>query len=340
MPVTRRAFLGSSAILAAGSSLAATPYDPSPALIEAAKKDGGFVNYTAQIEELEQETIAAFNKRFPFVKVEIVHAPGGQLIERIRTEAAANKLTADLIDHSEPSLLASMNDIFRDYAPPNADAYIQASVVTPRLWPRITAGWCLAWNTELIKEKPGSWWDLTKPAYNGILGLPSGYTGGSTWARVIFERKMLGETYWAKQAATKPRIYPTNAVTSDALVRGEVVVAPVTYPAIVPKIRDGAPLDYAFPTEGVPCFFFAAGITAVARRPSAARLYLDWCLSEEGQTVLIRDLGHLTALRRAPLTPPGLDPEVQRLWFADRGESDRLRRPWLEDWGRAYGVRQ
>ena len=84
---------------------------------------------------LEQETIAAFNKRFPFVKVEIVHAPGGQLIERIRSEVAANKLTADLIDHSEPGLLATMNGIFRDYRPPNAEDYIPATAVTPRLYP-------------------------------------------------------------------------------------------------------------------------------------------------------------------------------------------------------------
>ena len=144
----------------------------------------------------------------------------------------------------------------------------------------------------------------------------------------------------SRLASIQPRIYPTNAVTSDALVRGEVTVAPVTYPAIVPKIRDGAPLGYVFPTEGVPCFFFAAGITAVAKRPAAAQLYLDWSLSEEGQTVLIRDLGHLTALKTAPLNPPGLDPGVQKLWFPDRTEADRVRVSWLKDWARAYGVRQ
>jgi iron(III) transport system substrate-binding protein len=344
MPVrellSRRRLLGATAVLAAGPARAATRYEPSRALIDAAKKEGGFVNYTAQIEELEQETVAAFNKRFPFVKVEIMHAPGGQLIERIRAEVATNKLSADLIDHSEPGLLATMNDIFRDYRPPNADDYIASTVVTPRLWPRLTAGWCVAWNTELIKEKPTTWWDLTKPTYAGEIGVPSGYTGGSTWARVMFERKVLGEDYWTKQAAIKPRIYPTNAVTADALVRGEITVAPVSYPAIVPKIRDGAPLGYAFPTEGVPCFIFVTGITAVAKRPAAARLYLDWCLSDEGQSVLIRDLGHLTALKTAPVNPPGLDPTVQKLWFADRAESDRVRVSWLEDWARAYGVRQ
>jgi iron(III) transport system substrate-binding protein len=338
--ISRRHLLGASVALAVGPVRAATRYEPSPGLIAAARKEAGFVNYTAQIEELEQETIAAFNQRFPFVKVEVMHAPGGQLIERIRAEVAANKLSADLIDHSEPGLLATMNDIFRDYQPPNAADYIPETIATRRIWPRLTAGWCIAWNTELIGEKPRTWWDLTKPVYAGALGIPSGYTGGSTWARVMFERKVLGPEYWSKQATVKPRIYPTNAVTADALVRGEISVGPVSYPAIVPKMRDGAPLGYAFPTEGVPCFLFAAGITAVAKRPAAAQLYLDWCLSEEGQTVLIRDLGHLTALKVAPLNPPGLDPAVQKLWFPDRAESDRVRRAWLEDWGRAYGVRQ
>jgi iron(III) transport system substrate-binding protein len=348
MTVSRRHLLGAAAFLPSGRAQgavqgavqAAAPFNPSGALVEAARRDGGFVNYTAQIEDLELETIAAFNKRFPFVNVQIVHMPGGQLIERFRAEIAANKVAADLIDHSEPGLLATFNDAFRDYQPPNATDYNPASIASPRIWPRLTAGWCIAWNTELITEKPRGWWDITKPVYAGALGIPSGYTGGSTWARVMFEGKILGKDYWTKQAAIKPRIYPTNGVTSDALVRGEIAIAPVSYPAIVPKIRDGAPLDYVFPTEGVPVFTFAAGITAVSKRPAAAQLYLDWCLSEEGQTMLIRDLGHLTALKRPPLNPPGLDPEVQKLWFADRIESERIRTSWLEEWAHAYGFRQ
>ena len=342
--LSRRHVLGTGAALAAGAipapASAAARFEPPMDLVEAAKREGGFINYTAQIEDLELETIAAFNKRFPFVKVEIVHLPGGQLIERIRAEAATNKLVADLIDHSEPSLLASLEHIFRPYQPPNAADYLPGTVANPKLWPRLTAGWCLAWNTELIKEKPRGWWDLTNAAHAGSLGIPSGYTGGSTWARVMFERKMLGDAYWTKQAALKPRIYPTIAVTSDALVRGEIAVAPVGYPAIVPKIRDGAPLGFAFATDGVPCYYFAAGITNAAKRPAAARLYLDWCLSEEGQSMLIRDLGHLTSLKVPPVNPPGFDPAVQKLWFADRAESDSARRPWLEDWAKAYGFRQ
>src|SRR6478672_7433723 len=72
------------------------------------------------IAAAEQEVIKAFNKRFPKVKVSMVRAPGGQLITRIKTEAAAGKLAADVIDHSDRALMSGLLDLFQDYAPPNA----------------------------------------------------------------------------------------------------------------------------------------------------------------------------------------------------------------------------
>ena len=59
----------------------------SPELIAAAKAEGKLVYYTANFAEVEQQVIKAFNKRFPEIKVEMVRAPGGQLITRIKTEA-------------------------------------------------------------------------------------------------------------------------------------------------------------------------------------------------------------------------------------------------------------
>src|SRR5262249_24878835 len=65
---------------------AAQDFGP-PELIAAAKKEGRLVYYTANFAEVEQEVIKAFNKRFPEIKVEMVRAPGGQLITRIRQQA-------------------------------------------------------------------------------------------------------------------------------------------------------------------------------------------------------------------------------------------------------------
>src|SRR5215472_18062162 len=78
---------------------AADDFGP-PELIAAAKAEGKLVLYTANFAEVEQEVIKEFNKRFPEIKVEMVRAPGGQLITRVKTEAAAGKLIADIVDHS------------------------------------------------------------------------------------------------------------------------------------------------------------------------------------------------------------------------------------------------
>ena len=56
----------------------------SPELIAAAKAEGKLVYYTANFAEVEQQVIKEFNKRFPEIKVEMVRAPGGQLITRVQ----------------------------------------------------------------------------------------------------------------------------------------------------------------------------------------------------------------------------------------------------------------
>src|SRR3712207_3823867 len=98
--ITRRDFsVGATAALVAtglGRGGAQAQNFGPPELIEAARKEGKIVYYTADFIEPEQEIIKAFNKRFPFVRVEMVRAPGGQLITRMKTEASAGKLLADV----------------------------------------------------------------------------------------------------------------------------------------------------------------------------------------------------------------------------------------------------
>src|SRR5471032_3421078 len=118
----------------------------SPELIAAAKKEGRLVYYTVNFAEVEQETIKAFNKRFPEIKVEMVRAPGGQLITRVKTEAAAGKLVADVVDHSDRALMIGLVDLFQDYAPPNGADYRPDAMISPKLWPRVTLVWSIAYN--------------------------------------------------------------------------------------------------------------------------------------------------------------------------------------------------
>src|SRR5262249_22696588 len=174
--------------LGCGPVSAADEY-ATPELIAAAKAEGKLVLYTANYAEVEQEVIKAFNKKFPEIKVEMVRAPGGQLITRVKTEAAAGKLIADIVDHSDRALMLPLADLFQDYAPPNAADYDPASLVSPKYWPRITAIWSIAYNTELVKDPPKSWMDLTKPQYDKMTAQVFAQSGGTTWTRIMFERQ-------------------------------------------------------------------------------------------------------------------------------------------------------
>ena len=135
-------------------------------------------------------------------------------------------------------------------------------------------------------------------------------------------------------------LFPSNAPTSDALVRGEIMVAALLYNAIFPKLRDGAPVKVFFAPEGAPMTPFAAGIPKTAANPNAARLFLNWCLSEEGQAMMIKEIGNLTSLKEGAALSgrfrsegrEGVGAEIRRV----RGAAEA----WLDEWNKTYGYRQ
>jgi len=343
--LTRRGLLAG---MAAGGTLARVsvasaqaPFTPAPALLEAARKEGKLVIYTANFAEVMQDIVKAFNKRFSFVRADVVRAPGGQILTRVKSEAAAGKLIADVVDHSDRGLMLEIDNLFMDYAPPNASDFLPAALASPKFWPSFTQAWVIAWNTELVKSPPRNWLDLTKPEYgDGKIGQVIGPSGGTTWTRIMFERQVLGEDYWAKQAATKPRLFPSAAPLADSLVRGEVQIAPLTYAIIPQKKRDGAPITSIFAPEGVPVVPLAAGIPKTAANPNAARLFLDWLLSPEGQGYVMREQGSVSSLKTWPVSLPGFDPAVNKLWLPEFKPFQELLKTWMEEWNRTYGYRQ
>ncbi len=310
-------------------------------LVDAAEKEGALTYYTANFAETEQEVIKAFNKRFPKIKIAMVRAPGGQLITRIKTEAAAGKLAADVVNHSDRGLMLELQDMFQDYTPPNAADYRPDALVSPKFWPGVTLGWCIAYNTQLVKNAPKTWMDLTKDEYKGKqIGQVVGPSGGTTWTRVMFERQVLGEDYWKKQAALGVTLYPSGAPTSDSLVRGEISIAPLLYNIIYTKIVEGAPAEAIFAPEGVPIVPYADGIPKTSKSPNAAKLFMNWRLSKEGQAFQIEKLGNISSMKEPPSLPKGWDPKVIKVWVPEFKQFESLRDKWLDDWNKTYGYRQ
>ena len=325
--------------LACVAHAAEPEFVPSADLLVAAKKEGKIVLYTANFLDTEQAVAKRFSERFPGMQIEIVRAPTGQLIARIKTEAAANKLIADVIDISDRVQARGMIDLFAPYAPPNAADYPQVARTGDRLWPRSGNAWTITYNSALVTDPPTSWADLVKPEF-GKLGLGQTViaSGGAPFNRAMFERKVLGEDYWTKQAALKPTLFPSQAPMVDAMIRGEIAVAPLVTNLAIPLTAQGAPLKWFFAPEGVPVTVFSSGIARGATHPNAARLFLDWALSREGQALMV-ELGSFSSLADAPM-PQGVDPKAIKTWYSDDDEIEKIFKSWTDDWNKAYNYRQ
>ena len=88
---------------------------PSAELLAAARKEGKIVLYTANFLDTEQAVVKRFSQRFPGIAIEIVRAPTGQLITRVKTEAAANRLIADVVDFTDRVQARGMVELFAPY---------------------------------------------------------------------------------------------------------------------------------------------------------------------------------------------------------------------------------
>jgi iron(III) transport system substrate-binding protein len=141
-------------------------------------------------------------------------------------------------------------------------------------------------------------------------------------------------------AAQDPVLYVSNAPLSDAIVRGEVSMGPLLYNIAFLKNKEGAPIEATFPPEGVPIIPFADAIPKTAPHPNAAKLFLNWCLSEEGQTFMIKEVGQLTSLKNPPAYPKGWDPKTVKVWLPDFDEFEKLREPWINEWNQTFNYRQ
>src|SRR5262249_43072098 len=159
--LNRRRFLGAGAAALLGSPFLAScarevdfgplagTFHPDTKLLDAARKEGGLVFYTAGFLEPEQAVTRAFSKRFEGVNIELMRAPTGQMVTRIKTEAAARKLAADVIDISDRVMAQGLIEVFGDYTPPNAADFPITSYVPNRLWPRTSNAWTIAYNAVL-----------------------------------------------------------------------------------------------------------------------------------------------------------------------------------------------
>lgn len=291
-------------------------------LYKQAKDEGKFTIYTPLNEQAMADVAAAFNKTYPDIDVQTITLTVDDLVARVNTEQQGGKFAADVIteDGLHTSQLISVEGL-EPYTPKTMpdlpkgvddvpEGYQSIAFVTTR---------AVAFNPKTLSEKgiatPTSLEDLTKPEWKGNFSMtPHGadlYTSliasmGEAKAKDLLDR--LG--------ANKPRLIETNSQGITQVQAGETAAA-ISYGTYAVKAKAKAPDGLDFfnlnPLLTVPYFQVLA---KDAPNPAAARLFINWWGTQEGQNVMIKATGFTSVRDDVENDPTVWDPSKWPAVFA------------------------
>jgi len=257
-------------------------------VVAAAKREGKLLIYNGTNFPIVRK-IAVEMQKETGIAIDVLDGRASEIRERIRVEQSTNRTVASLSYSGLTTLFTQTGEgAFQEHGPlPNAQGVIPELASKCHVLLGSVGMFLLMYNTTLVKpeEVPKSWRDLTDPRWQGkILSDDFRAAGaGNVWFEATYNA--FGREYHDKIALQKP-VFSRNFPESERRVaRGE-------YPIYLPfnmseyiSLR-GLPIKALVPTEGAAYVPFGAAILKDAPHPNAARVYLNFLLSDIGQTML------------------------------------------------------
>lgn len=266
---------------------------------------GKLVLYTSQPNADAQQTVDAFSAKYPGVEVEWFRDGTTKVMAKLRAEFEANSpqpdvlLIADMVTmeglEAEGRLMPYTDIDLSAYDPSIMDD--EGHYFSTKL---ITTG--IVYNTaaEMI---PTSYTDLLKPEAKGKIAMPSPLTSGAATIHMaaLTANADLGWDLYKGLGEQGANPKGGNGGTYKAVAGGEKLYGFVVDFLPIRNKLQGAPVEFVFPKEGVSAVTEPAAILSTAKNPAAAKAFIDFLLSEEGQQ-MAADQGYLPA--HPGITPP------------------------------------
>src|SRR5688500_12581683 len=277
---------------------APAPAAITPALIEAAKKEGKLSFYTAMDLDFANRLGKAFEAKYG-IAVRVERSGAERVFTRIGQEYTANIRAVDVANTADAAICIvwARNGWLEPYLPEEVAKHYDKAYYDPNglnITTRILV--CpIAYNTNLVKkeEAPKSYADLLDPKWSGkmVKAHPS-YSGTILTATFQMSRD-IGWSYFEKLAQQKIMQVQSASDPPKKLALGEraVMADGVEYVVFQHKEK-GDPVELVYPTEGTPLIIGPNAIFKNAPNPNAARLLQSYMFSAECQQICI-DAGGL-----------------------------------------------
>ncbi len=303
--LTRRGALAGGAALAGSfsvvTSLEAAPEAQkiTPALIEAAKKEGKLAWYTSVDLPVAEKIAKAFEAAYPGVAVKVERSGAERIFQRIGQEYQSRIYVCDVVNSSDAAHLIVWKraSMLAPFLPEEVAQHYPREHWDPdgmyATW-RITLA-PVAYNTNLVKpeDAPKGFLDLLDARWTGkIVKAHPGYSGTIMTATQQLSRD-LGWGYFEKLAGQRVMQVQSAADPPKKVAQGEraVMADGTEYLVTLIKARK-EPIEEVYAVEGTPLITGPSAVMARAANPNAARLFQAWSMTAAAQQLNI-DIGAL-----------------------------------------------
>jgi iron(III) transport system substrate-binding protein len=300
---SRRKVLRASAASLAGTlfaqplkAAAPSPTAITPALIEAARKEGKLSYYSALELNVAERLGKMFEAKYPGIVVRVERSGAERIFQRIAQEQGSGINAVDVANSTDPShyLDWKKNGWLAPYLPEDVAKYFPADQFDPDGMYATSCAWteAIGYNTNLVKpeDAPKSYADLLDPKWQGkiVKGHP-GYSGAIMTATFVLSRE-LGWPYLEKLAQQKVMQVQSAADPPKKVLLGERAIMADGNDYNLVLLKDqGKPVEVVYPTEGSPLIIVPIGVFEKAPNPNAARLFQSFFFSAETQQMLVDD---------------------------------------------------
>ena len=263
--ITRRSFLASSALAASAAfatrvvSAAPAAEPVTPALIEAAKKEGKLAFYTAMDLPVGEKFARAFETKYPGIAVRVERSGAERVFQRIGQEMTSNIHAVDVVNTADGAhvIVWKREGWLAPYVPEDMAQHFPAQYHDPDGMSALTRVWLcsLGYNTNLVKpeDAPKSFADLLDPKWAGKMVKAHPAYSGTIMTATFQIARDLGWGYLEKLAKQKIMQVQSSTDPPKKLALGEraVMADGNDYNLIQLKER-GQPVEVVYPTEGTP----------------------------------------------------------------------------------------
>jgi len=307
--------------------------------IAKAKAEGQVVFYSTMGIDTVRPVTLAFEKKFPFLKVEVLRLNSERVFNRVMVEHQTGKVHADVVNLSVMPLLKGKQLLAR-YQSPEMKAFPAKFRDPDDTWTGLVGNYAvIGYNTRLVPEAvaPKDWFDLTQPRWKGKMALD---VEDYDWFGAMLEYLGPEKGQRLMQGLAKQEIgwRKGHSLLAQLVAAGEFS-ASLLYAHRTQLTKDrGAPIDWVKTSKPIVVSVNAVAVLEKAQRPNAARLLVDFLISEVGQKLLYEG-GQIPLRSRAipassPLAAENLDLYPVSGQVMERFEQHK------KDFNDIFGVRQ